>query len=140
MRLKLGRVTLRRRSPGVSSIDARTHWRRTIRLTLSLLALWALAGLGCGVLFADALNGTEVLGAIPLGFWFAQQGSILVFVGIILVYALVMNRLDTKWREANPRTVGKNTVPPPRSADSPRPPARAPAPGEALSPREAEAP
>ena len=64
-----------------------------------------------------------MLGAIPLGFWFAQQGSILVFVAIVFVYALLMNRLDAKWRKTNPRTAGQNAVPPPRSADSPPPPA-----------------
>ena len=86
-----------------------------------MLALWAVAGLGCGILFADRLNGVEILGAIPLGFWFAQQGSILVFVAIVFTYALAMNRLDAKWRKANPRTAGENPVPPPRSADSPPP-------------------
>ena len=109
--------------PGVRPIDSRTHWQKTIRWTLGLLALWALAGLGCGILFADALNGTGILGAIPLGFWFAQQGSILVFVAIVFVYALVMNRLDAKWRGSNPRTDAGNAAPPPRSADSPPPPA-----------------
>jgi putative solute:sodium symporter small subunit len=73
------------------------YWRRNVRLTAGLLALWALAGLGCGVLFADALNRVR-LGGFPLGFWFAQQGSILVFVVLILVYALVLNRLDARHR------------------------------------------
>ena len=82
-----------------------------------------MAGLGCGVLFANTLNGVEVLGSIPLGFWFAQQGSILVFVGIVFTYALAMNRLDARWRKDNPRTAGTNAAPPPRSADSPPPPA-----------------
>lgn len=103
-------------------IDARTHWRKTLTLTLSLLGLWAVAGIGCGILFADALNGVTILGAIPLGFWFAQQGSILVFVVIVFAYAVLMNRLDAQWRKANPRTAGRNPVPPPRSADSPPPP------------------
>jgi len=60
-----------------------------------LLIVWAAAGLGCGVLFADALNAYR-LGGFPLGFWFAQQGSILVFVVLILVYALAMRRLDAE--------------------------------------------
>ena len=57
--------------------------------------LWAAAGLGCGILFADKLNEYTLPGTgYPLGFWFAQQGSIIVFVILVLVYALAMNRLD----------------------------------------------
>jgi putative solute:sodium symporter small subunit len=60
-----------------------------------LLAIWAVAGLGCGVLFADDLNAVQ-LGGFPLGFWFAQQGSILVFVVLIFLYAVILNRLDAE--------------------------------------------
>ncbi len=60
-----------------------------------LLVVWAIAGLGCGVLFADTLNRFR-LGGFPLGFWFAQQGSILIFVLLILVYGLLLNRLDAE--------------------------------------------
>jgi len=60
-----------------------------------LLAIWAFVGLGCGVLFADTLNQFTLPGTgYPLGFWFAQQGSIVTFVVLILIYALAMNRLD----------------------------------------------
>ena len=62
-----------------------------------LLTIWAAAGLGCGVLFADRLNQYR-LGGYPLGFWFAQQGSILTFVVLILVYAAVMNAVDRHFR------------------------------------------
>ena len=65
---------------------------------LILLASWALAGLGCGILFADTLNEINI-GGFPLGFWFAQQGSIIVFVVLILVFCLVMNRRDLKHHE-----------------------------------------
>jgi putative solute:sodium symporter small subunit len=69
-------------------------WRQNLILMAALLVVWAIAGLGCGVLLADYLNSFR-LGGFPLGFWFAQQGSIVVFILIILVYAVVMNRLET---------------------------------------------
>jgi len=69
------------------------YWRKNVRIMIILLVIWAVAGLGAGVLFADSLNAFS-LGGIPLGFWFAQQGSIIVFVVLILVYALLLNRLD----------------------------------------------
>ena len=60
-----------------------------------LLFVWAGVGLGAGVLFADLLNAyTLPRTGFPLGFWFAQQGSIISFVLIILVYCLLMNRFD----------------------------------------------
>ncbi len=71
------------------------YWRTNVRIMAVLLAVWAAAGLGCGVLFADTLNQFE-LGGIPLGFWFAQQGSIIVFVVLILIYAIWMSRLDAR--------------------------------------------
>ena len=69
------------------------YWRRNVALMVGLLAVWAAVSLGAGVLFADTLNGVRI-GGFRLGFWFAQQGSILVFVVLIFVYALVMGKLD----------------------------------------------
>ncbi len=80
------------RDPRVRACIAR-HWRRNVALMAGLLVVWAVVGLGCGVLFADSLNAVRLRG-FPLGFWFAQQGSILVFVLLILVYALGMAKLD----------------------------------------------
>ena len=73
----------------------RRYWRANIAIMTVLLFIWLVAGLGCGVLFADTLNQYQ-LGGFPLGFWFAQQGSIIVFVLLILVYAICLNRLDGK--------------------------------------------
>ncbi|MDH3627160.1 MAG: DUF4212 domain-containing protein [Acidobacteriota bacterium] len=73
----------------------RRYWRKNVRVIVVCLLVWAFAGLGCGVLFADALNQFQ-LGGFPLGFWFAQQGSILVFVLLILAYGLILNRLDAE--------------------------------------------
>jgi putative solute:sodium symporter small subunit len=69
------------------------YWRRNLRLMAALLAVWAVVGLGCGVLLADWLN-RFALGGFPLGFWFAQQGSIVVFVALIGINALAMRRVD----------------------------------------------
>ena len=71
----------------------KTYWYRNLRLMLRLLSIWAVGGLGCGILFADALN-TFKLGGYPLGFWFAQQGSVLVFVAVVVIYCFLMNRVD----------------------------------------------
>ena len=73
------------------------YWLSNLRIMAALLIVWAFFGLGCGILFADWLNQFNLpLTGFPLGFWFAQQGSIVVFVICILVYCLAMNRLDAK--------------------------------------------
>jgi putative solute:sodium symporter small subunit len=62
-----------------------------------LLVIWFIAGLGCSILFADKLNEFTIPGTgFPLGFWFAQQGSIIVFVLVVLTYSILMNRLDNR--------------------------------------------
>ncbi|MBI1336214.1 MAG: DUF4212 domain-containing protein [Phycisphaera sp.] len=84
------------KSPQVqASLDR--YWKWNLLVMRALLLVWAVAGLGCGVLFADYLNKLPVkLGGFPLGFWFAQQGAIIVFVLIILLYCVLMNALDRK--------------------------------------------
>ena len=77
----------------VASIDR--YWKTNVRIMVVLLLVWAAAGLGCGVLFADTLNQIQFAG-FPLGFWFAQQGAIIVFVLCILIYCVLLNRLDKK--------------------------------------------
>jgi putative solute:sodium symporter small subunit len=75
--------------------SAREYWRRNLRLLAVLLAVWFAVSYGAGILFAGALNQVRVPGTgFPLGFWFAQQGSIYVFVALIFVYVWRMNRLD----------------------------------------------
>ena len=76
----------------------RAYWRQNLRYLGLLLTIWFAVSFGCGVLFADWLNQFRLPGTgFPLGFWFAQQGSIYVFVLLIFVYVLLMNRLDRKY-------------------------------------------
>jgi putative solute:sodium symporter small subunit len=90
-------------TPDRESIEGtilRSYWRSNLYLMGMLLVVWAAVGLGCGVVWADYLNQWELPGTgYPLGFWFAQQGSILTFVLLILVYAILMNRLDKRHHE-----------------------------------------
>ena len=78
-------------------ITPQEYWRKNITCVLVLLAIWFVVSLGCGVLFVDALDKITIPGTgFKLGFWFAQQGSIVTFVLIIAVYVIYMNRLDKK--------------------------------------------
>lgn len=73
--------------------DPREYWRRNLRYVAILLTIWFLVSYGCGILFVDELDQIR-LGGFKLGFWFAQQGSIYVFVALIFIYVWLMNRLD----------------------------------------------
>lgn len=68
-------------------------WKRSLRLIAVLLAVWFTASLGLGVLLAEPLNRIWV-GGFPLGFWFAQQGAILIFLVLLLVNAIAMDRIE----------------------------------------------
>ena len=69
------------------------YWNRNIRYLVILLSVWFIVSYGFGILFADQLNAIRI-GGFQLGFWFAQQGSIYVFVALIFVYVALMNKLD----------------------------------------------
>ncbi len=71
----------------------REYWLRNLRYVAALLAVWFLVSYGFGILLAEPLNAIRI-GGFRLGFWFAQQGSIYVFVVLIFVYVRLMNRLD----------------------------------------------
>tara|TARA_B110000977_G_scaffold138606_2_gene176008 strand:- start:1370 stop:1654 length:285 start_codon:yes stop_codon:yes gene_type:complete len=73
--------------------ENREYWRANIRLMSGLLLVWFLVSFGCGILWVDYLNQWHFFG-FKLGFWFSQQGSIVVFVILIFVYAWRMNQLD----------------------------------------------
>lgn len=77
-------------------IDTKGYWRAVLRLTASLLVVWFLVSYGAGILFRDFLDQFSIGGA-PLGFWFAQQGAIYVFVALIVIYCIGMNGLERKF-------------------------------------------
>ena len=77
------------------------YWRANLKLIFSLLGVWAFVSLVCGILFVEVLNQVQFFG-LPLGFWVAQQGSILTFVGLIFIYAFQMDKLDQRYRDRAP--------------------------------------
>jgi putative solute:sodium symporter small subunit len=72
------------------------YWKANLRLVSMLLAVWFLVSYGFGTLFVEALN-TISIGGMKLEFFFAQQGSIYVFVALIFIYVVQMSRLDCKF-------------------------------------------
>ncbi|MBU0730552.1 MAG: DUF4212 domain-containing protein [Proteobacteria bacterium] len=76
--------------------DLKQYWSRNLKLMAILLTIWAIVSYGCGILFVEQLN-TIRIGGFPLGFWFAQQGSIYVFVVLIFVYYFAMQKLDEEF-------------------------------------------
>lgn len=76
--------------------NAKAYWQANIRIIIGCLIVWALCSLGFGVLLRPMLSGIHV-GGTDLGFWFAQQGSIITFVLIIFFYAWRMTKLDEKF-------------------------------------------
>ena len=75
---------------------ATAYWKENLKYLVILLSIWFVVSFGAGILFKDALNEIR-LGGFKLGFWFAQQGSIYVFVILIFVYVRLMNKLDKKY-------------------------------------------
>lgn len=76
--------------------SAQAYWKENISFILKLLAVWFIVSFGFGILFRDALNSIEISG-LKLGFWFAQQGSIYIFIALIIIYARGMAKLDEKY-------------------------------------------
>ncbi len=75
---------------------AHLYWRENLKLLGLLLVIWFAVSFGAGILFVDQLNQIQI-GGFKLGFWFAQQGSILVFVILIFVYAARMKTIEKKY-------------------------------------------
>ena len=76
--------------------QSRAYWRANLRLLAVLMAIWFAVSFGCGILLRDWLD-QFMLGGYPLGFWFAQQGSIYVFIALIFYYSHAMRRLERQF-------------------------------------------
>ena len=74
----------------------RRYWHCNLRYLAILLAIWFAVSYGAGILFVDRLDEIRIFG-FRLGFWFAQQGAIYVFVVLIFAYVWLMNRLDRRF-------------------------------------------
>ena len=73
-----------------------SYWNENIRILISLLSIWFLVSFGFGILLSDWLDQFQI-GGFKLGFWFAQQGSIYIFIILIFIYIHLMNKLDKKY-------------------------------------------
>ena len=73
--------------------SAYAYWEANKRIIYISLVIWAIASYGFGIILRPALSGISV-GGTDIGFWFAQQGSIIVFIALIFVYSAYMNKLD----------------------------------------------
>jgi len=80
----------------MSPEKAQAYWKENISTILKLLVVWFIVSFGCGILFINELNSIEISG-VKLGFWFAQQGAIYVFVILIFVYVSKMGAIDEKY-------------------------------------------
>jgi putative solute:sodium symporter small subunit len=76
--------------------NAAAYWKKNLGYLAILLTIWFLVSYGAGIFFKDALNNFKI-GGFRLGFWFAQQGSMYVFVILIFVYVWLMNKLDKEF-------------------------------------------
>ncbi len=81
----------------LSDEQAKAYWQRNLALMVKLLVIWFVVSFGFGIILVDVLNQIQ-LGGYKLGFWFAQQGSIYVFVGLIFYYTKKMGDLDREFK------------------------------------------
>jgi len=76
--------------------ELQAYWKENLVIITVLLSIWFLVSYVCGILFANQLDAYRI-GGFPLGFWFANQGSLVTFVVLIWVYVGLMDRLDIKY-------------------------------------------
>jgi putative solute:sodium symporter small subunit len=78
-----------------SSTSINSYWKANLSITFKILIVWFSISFGCGIIFKEELDQFSIGGA-PLGFWMAQQGSIIGFVILLIIYSFLMNKLDQK--------------------------------------------
>ena len=76
--------------------DLKMYWRKNLTLMVVLLSIWAIVSYGFGIIFVEQLNAIKI-GGFPLGFWFAQQGAIYIFVCLIFIYYVIMKKVDEEY-------------------------------------------
>jgi putative solute:sodium symporter small subunit len=77
--------------------NSKSYWHESLWIVTIILSIWAIASFGCSIIFRDELDKImPKIGNAPFGFWMSQQGSIIVFVLLLLTYTFLMNRLDKK--------------------------------------------
>jgi putative solute:sodium symporter small subunit len=91
--------------------DSQGYWKATLGLLSRILVIWFACSFGAGILFADALNNMK-LGGYPLGFWFAHQGSIYIFIALIFYYAKKMGDIDRQFdvKRSEPKIMDLQTT------------------------------
>ncbi|MDO8909733.1 MAG: DUF4212 domain-containing protein [Pseudohongiella sp.] len=88
---------------------ARAYWKANVRILTTLLSIWFFISFVCGILLADFLDQFRFAG-FKLGFWIAQQGSIYVFVILIIVYVFWMDKLDARYKDSVSKTAGETAA------------------------------
>lgn len=79
-----------------SSDNAQAYWKANLQLLMGCMVVWFIVSYGFGILLVEPLNAIQI-GGYKLGFWFAQQGAIYVFLGLIFFYSAKMNQIDRKY-------------------------------------------
>ena len=85
------------------------YWRANLKILIILLSIWFLVSFGFGIIFSDFLDQYQI-GGFKLGFWFAQQGSIYLFVVLIFIYVYLMNKLDEKYKDNNNKQINTSLL------------------------------
>lgn len=85
-----------KRPAGTQDMSSKGYWNATLRLLGGILVVWFAVSFGAGILFAEQLNHFSI-GGYPLGFWFAHQGSMYIFVILIFYYARKMGKIDRRF-------------------------------------------
>ncbi len=80
----------------MSQKNLKEYWNKNVRYLFILLSIWFFSSFVLGIFLAEPLN-TVRIGGFKLGFWFAQQGSVYIFVAIIFIYIYLMNKLDKEY-------------------------------------------